>query len=88
MPEHDPIPHLGDIAEDTITGLTGTVTGHTKWLTGCDTVQLQPRLKADGTIPDGRSVDVPSVRVTECREQANPTPDRGGPRAIARRIGR
>lgn len=88
MPEHDPKPHLGDVAEDTITGLTGTVVGYTTWVTGCDTVQLQPRAKEDGTIPDSRNVDVPSVRVTECRQAANPTPDRGGPRTLAPRIGR
>lgn len=44
-------PHLGDRAKDIITGFTGIVVGHTRWLTGCDTYTLAPEKVGD----DGKS---------------------------------
>lgn len=85
MTEQAP-PQLGDEVEDTITGFRGTVTGYTKWLTGCDTVQIQPRVDKEGKVPEPRTADVPVVRVTKHKGEAvNPTPRQGGPRSLAPR---
>ena len=41
---------LGQRVRDTVTGFEGIATGHTKWLTGCDTFGLQSTtLAEDGT---------------------------------------
>ena len=52
---------LGDEVRDPITDMEGTITGITQWLTGCARAIVQGKAKADGTIPDGYSVDVPQL---------------------------
>lgn len=43
---------LGDRAKDTVTGLTGIVTGITYWLHGCIRVGLQPEEIKDGKVTE------------------------------------
>lgn len=50
---------IGNKVRDKITGLVGIVTGLTKWVTGCDTAQVQPQ-----TLHEGRPVDACGIDVT------------------------
>ena len=78
-------PHNGDTVRDTVTGLQGTITGLTKWVSGCDTAHVQPPLDKDGKVPDSRLVDLPMLVLVQCNAQPNPTPGRGGPRSMPAR---
>jgi hypothetical protein len=43
---------LGETVQDRITGFTGTITGHVRYITGCNQVLLVPRVDKDGkTVP-------------------------------------
>ncbi len=49
---------LGDKARDLITGFEGIVTGHTRYITGCDCYCLQPQgLDKEGKIQEGKWID-------------------------------
>lgn len=48
---------LGDQVRDTVTGITGTAIGITRWLHGCDTVGISP-VSTDNKMPDTVWVDV------------------------------
>lgn len=49
---------LGATYSDIITGVTGVATAKVKYITGCDKVELQPRTKEYGTVPESVWVDV------------------------------
>jgi len=40
---------IGNAVRDKITGFSGIVIGITEWLTGCDTIGVQPQELKDGT---------------------------------------
>ena len=42
---------LGIKAKDRITGVTGIITAHAVWLTGCDTYLIQPQQVKEGEKP-------------------------------------
>lgn len=44
---------LGDRVKDIITGFEGIVTGKCQYITGCDQVLVQPRVKDDGSKAEG-----------------------------------
>jgi hypothetical protein len=48
---------LGIVAKDKITGFQGTVTGHTRYISGCNQVLLQPNADKDGKYVEGRWID-------------------------------
>jgi len=50
---------LGINAKDKITGFEGSVTGHAKYITGCDQFLLQPKCEdgKSGTKPEGQWFD-------------------------------
>lgn len=52
---------LGKKYRDRVTGFTGVATGTTKWMTGCDTVILQPHVSADGKYMDNAQFDITRV---------------------------
>lgn len=43
---------LGSTMKDKITGFKGVVTAYTQYITGCNQVLLQPRVKNDGGYED------------------------------------
>lgn len=49
---------LGKKARDRVTLFEGTVTGHAKHLTGCDTVCLTPTIGDDGRLRDHQWFDI------------------------------
>lgn len=48
---------LGQTVRDVITGHSGIVTGRCSYITGCNQVLVQPRLKADGDFVEPRWLD-------------------------------
>ena len=52
---------LGHKVKDIVSGVIGHVIGETKWLTGCDTVHIEP-ITTDGKRSDGMTLDVARVR--------------------------
>lgn len=70
--------NLGDVARDTITEFEGTVVARTQWLTGCDRITLQPKVKKDGSVPESITFDEPTCELVKSNQ---PVPKRttGGP---------
>lgn len=52
---------LGHRVKDIVSGIEGTVTGKTKWLTGCDTVHIEPVPDVNGRKQDGITLDINRV---------------------------
>lgn len=52
---------LGSIVRDKVTGLEGVADNRATYMYGCDRYWVQPRIKEDGTIPQGRMVDYPQL---------------------------
>lgn len=57
--------NLGDRCVDKITGFRGVVTGHCQYISGCDQILLQPRVKDDGDAVNGRWFDIDRCEVVE-----------------------
>lgn len=82
---------IGHEVKDIVTGITGTVMAHTQWLTGCDTVVVEPKVGSDGKKPDNLSFDLnrveyhsegvrPKFFPEEYKAVPEPTPEKpGGP---------
>jgi hypothetical protein len=75
---------LGDEVQDTISGVKGIAIGRTRWITGCDNIQIKPQ----GTDRDGKPcesfpADEPVVKVikkAKIKLQDPQSPrQRGGP---------
>jgi len=78
---------LGTTAKDVITGFEGIVTGHVRYMTGCDQYLLQVKMTEKGKKPvpewfdETRLVAVNKKKVTLPKQKlkANPGPDRPAP---------
>ena len=79
---------LGKTAKDVITGFSGVITGHVRYLTGCDQYLLQPKMAEKGKRPaaewfdETRLVKVNNkkkVTLPRPRDIAPPGPDRPAP---------
>lgn len=44
---------MGFTAKDLVTGFSGQITGHARYITGCDSYLLQPEVKEDGEFVKG-----------------------------------
>lgn len=69
---------LGDLAKDTITGFTGTVTARHEYLNGCVRFSLQSRALKDGAPLDPLTFDIEQLELVEAAEPRRVTPS-GGP---------
>ena len=56
---------LGSEVRDRVTGFTGVAIGRTLWLTGCATITVQPKVGADGKLPDSHSLDEPNLDIVK-----------------------
>ena len=76
---------LGTIVTDTITGLVGKITFQTRWLTGCNTYNVQPPIDKYGKVPEVRYVHENVLE--KVKEEKPPKSNRklGGPRDSAPR---
>lgn len=57
--------NLGDIAKDTITGLTGAVVSRHEYLNGCVRVSLQPNEIKDGRPVEATTFDIEQIEVIQ-----------------------
>lgn len=69
---------LGDKAKDTITGLTGIVVAHYKYLNGCVRLSLQPAELKDGKPVETSVFDIEQLELVEVAAARTLKPT-GGP---------
>jgi hypothetical protein len=61
---------MGLTVKDKISGWTGVVTGHCDYISGCDQLLVTPSgLKKDGTVPEGKWVDVQRLEVVSGKKR-------------------
>ena len=51
----------GETLRDKVTGFTGIVISRIDYISGCNRYQLQPKVEADGKMPDNVYVDEPAL---------------------------
>ena len=69
---------LGDQVMDTVSGFKGVCDSITVYLNGCKRIGMQPKVKKDGTLPDGKYFDIEQVKVVK-RKVAKKLKPSGGP---------
>lgn len=69
---------LGDKAKDTISGFTGTVTSHHKYLNGCERLSITPNELKDGKPIDAHTFDIEQVELVQADQHPVGRPS-GGP---------
>lgn len=76
---------LGDEVRDSITGFQGVAIAKTHWISGCDRINVQPKIGKDGKLPDSMSFDEPMlVPVKRKKKEADVNRKIGGPRETIR----
>lgn len=53
---------LGNYVKDIVTGIEGTAIGKTEWLTGCDTIHVEPKPTTQGEKQSGITLDITRVK--------------------------
>ena len=81
---------LGQKVKDRVTGFEGIVIGITKYLSGCDTVGIQPQGMKDGKSFDVEWYDYTRLEILDKKSilekiTATLTKDPGGPQPIPQR---
>ncbi len=76
---------LGARVRDKITGLTGVVTGHVRYITGCNQALVQPPVGEDGVMRESHWIDEQRLESTGdvavvLDNGANPGSDKAAPR--------
>lgn len=71
---------LGDLVKCKITGFKGTAVARTQWISGCDRINVQPRVDKDGKVPDPQSFDETMLVVVKALRSREYDHDTGGPR--------
>jgi hypothetical protein len=67
---------MGDVVRDVVTGFTGRVVAHVRYVTGCDQFCVQPSCKEDGSPVDGKYFDVNRLHlITADAKTGNPLRD-------------
>jgi len=59
---------LGDEVKHTVTGVKGIAIARTNYLSGCDRITIQPKVKKDGTLGDSYSFDEPEIEIVKSRK--------------------
>ena len=76
----DPKIELGNKYKDMISGFSGIATGLTMWLSGCDTVGLNPGVDKEGKLMETQWFDINRVKEVEAeKKEINTTKPPGGP---------
>lgn len=59
---------LGTIAKDIITGFTGVVFAHSRYLSGCDQICLKPqKLSKDGELRESQWFDIEQIEAVDAK---------------------
>lgn len=53
---------LGHYVKDVVSQIEGTVIAHTTWLTGCDTVQVEPKPTSTGERQSAITFDITRIK--------------------------
>jgi hypothetical protein len=56
---------LGDTVQDVVTKQEGIVVCKCSYLSGCDRISIQPKMKKDGTVPDWHTFDITMAKLIE-----------------------
>lgn len=51
----------GDTVRDKVTGFTGIVVARYDYISGCNRYCVQPKVGADGKMPDSTNIDEPAL---------------------------
>lgn len=80
---------LGDIVQDPISGLVGTVVAITEWLVGCRRITIQPKAKkGEVAYPDSFNMDEPIAKIVKrAKPQKKVNRETGGPIPTMKRWG-
>ncbi len=71
---------LGDEVKDKVTGFKGVAYARSTYLTGCDHIMVQPKIKKDGTMPEAKWFDEPMIEVVKKNKVKMPAKTKlGGP---------
>jgi len=78
---------LGDIVQDPISDLTGTVVAITEWLVGCRRITIQPKAKKGEVVyPDSFNMDEPIAKIIKrAKPKKEIKKNTGGPIPIMKR---
>lgn len=69
---------LGDEVKHKHTGVRGIAVSRTTYISGCDRIAIQPKVKKDGTLPDPCSVDEPEIEIIKRKKVKNGNKNTGG----------
>lgn len=58
---------LGDEVRDMLSGFEGIAVSKTSFYLGCERVNVQPKVKKDGTLPGEETFDDPQLEVIKSR---------------------
>jgi hypothetical protein len=75
---------LGDEVKHKYTGARGIAVSRTNYLSGCDRIAIQAKVKKDGTLPDTLSFDEPEIEIIKKRKVKNQNKKIGGWKPEAR----
>ena len=69
----------GETLRDKVTGFQGIVVSRTDYISGCNRYQLQPKVDADGKMPDIVTIDEPALERTDVLRIVLDHPERQPP---------
>ena len=69
---------LGDVVKHKYSGVVGTAVCRSTYLSGCDRITIQPKVKKDGSLGDSYSFDEPEIEVVKKLKVKKPKGKTGG----------
>lgn len=70
---------LGDEVIDKVTGFSGIAMYRIEYLTGCNRIGVQPKVREDGTLPEYQTFDEPQLEVVKPKAVPRGPTNVGGP---------
>lgn len=74
--------NLGDMVRERFTGFEGVATAETKYLNGCNRIQVQPLELKDGIPQEGIWIDKKQLSVKKLKTTKKETEETGGPMEV------
>lgn len=62
---------LGDEVKHKFTGVRGIAVSRTNYMSGCNRIAIQPRVKKDGSLGESYAFDEPEIEITKKRKFEN-----------------
>jgi hypothetical protein len=70
--------NLGDEVKHKYSGVKGIAVSRTTYLSGCDRISIQPKVKKDGSLGDAYSFDEPEIEIIKAKKVRKPQGKTGG----------